>query len=265
MVQVNRENIKKKMKIFIITLLNMMFVAGGFICAKNTDKPDNSLLPDSRPADIIFTYNVSGGMMYYSENLFISADSCYYSINDGGSVSRTNFTLSSKELDRLYEKFIDNDFDRIGTYEEKVYDRGGKTISLSWGNGKHCSQSSSGMTFIDKAWLREWTASVSSIENIIAEEIPKHKKDYEIRLDKSLFDNEVYMQVNRDVVIPKSMLMSENGMDKFIARKVSLSPGKHRLSLSYGKKYDQVDINIDSSKAVLLYLENDTLRHKYIN
>src|SRR5689334_25142328 len=110
--------------------------------------------------------------------------------------------MSPAQLDKLYKVFTANDFDKIETYTEKVYDRGGEGISLRWGtdknpSGKSCGINSSGTTFVDKAWHQEWRICVEAITNIIAEEIPKHKKDYEIRLDKTLFDNEIYLQVNR--------------------------------------------------------------------
>ena len=95
-------------------------------------------------------------MRYYSEALYISEDSSYFTINDGGAISRINFILDDKELDRIYKVFTDNEFDRIQTYEEKVYDRGGNSVYLRWGNGKFNSVSSSGMNFIDKDWIDEF-------------------------------------------------------------------------------------------------------------
>ncbi len=252
------------MKTIAVLLLNIFFAASGFICAKSTDGNNNSPLPDTRPADISFRYHVDGGMMYYSEELFISTDSCYYKINDGGAESKAYFKLTAQQLDKLYKVFTDNDFDEIETYTEKVYDRGGEGISLSWGKGKYCSVNSSGMTFIKDSWRSEWAACDNAITKIIAEEIPKQKKDYEIRLDKAFFNNEIYLQVNRDVVVPKSMLISENGMDKFFTKTIKLSPGKHRMSLNIGKKYEHMNINADSSKGIFLYIKNDSLRHEYI-
>lgn len=120
------------------------------------------------------------------------------------------------------------------------------------------------MTFVDKSWHSEWNACSGAMENIIKEEVAKLKKDYEIRLDKTLFGKEIYLQLNRDVVIPKSMLMSESGMDEFISRTVKLSPGKHRMSLNIGKKYESMNIDADSSKGILLYIRNDSLKYSYI-
>jgi hypothetical protein len=260
--QVNKEIIKKKMKIFIGIFLNTVFILTGFACSNENG---NSTLPDSRPGDITFRYHVDGGMMYYSENLFISADSCYYTVNDGGAELRINFTMTTGQLDELYKVFKDNDFDRIETYTEQVYDRGGEGISLNWESGKYCHVNSSGMTFIKRKWSAEFSVCIKAMTSVITSETDKLKKDYQIMLDKSMFDNEIYVQVNRDVVIPKSTLMSESGIDEFIQRTVKLAPGKHRLSVSIGKKYETVNIDTESSKAILLYLENDSLKRKYIH
>src|SRR5690349_14269789 len=113
------------MKIFIVLLFNLVFAATGFICAKNTKSSGNIPLPSSRPGDIVFRYHVDGGMMYYSEELFISGDSCYYKINDGGAESKIYFRMTAAQLDKLYGVFRENRFDEIKTHEEKVYDRGG--------------------------------------------------------------------------------------------------------------------------------------------
>lgn len=267
------ENIKMKLlkelmfmksKSFItVFVFSVMVIATGFVCAKSNHK-DNSPLPESRPSDISFRYHVNGGMMYYYENLYISADSCYYEVNDGGAISKTYFKLTGEQLDKLYDVFVENDFDRITTYEEKVYDRGGENISLGWDKRKSYSISNSGMSFIDKSWHSEWNKCEEAFLKTIKDEIPKHKKDYEIRLDKSLFDKEIYLQLNRETVIPKSTLMSENGMDEYISRIVRVSPGKHRLSLNIGKKYQTLNIDSDSSRGIIISLNDSLITHTYI-
>lgn len=252
-----------KSKSFIpVFIIAVMFVTTGFVCAKSNQK-DNSPLPENRPSDISFRYHVNGGMMYYYENLFISSDSCYYEVNDGGAISKTYFKMTGEQLDKFYKVFIENDFDRITIYEEKVYDRGGENISLNWDKRKSCSISNSGMSFIDKSWHSEWNKCEEAFLKIINDETPKYKKDYEIRLDKSLFDKEIYLQLNRETVIPKSTLMSENGEDEYILRTVKLSPGKHRLAFNVGKVYSSLNVDADSSRGILLYYSNDSLKHKY--
>lgn len=251
---------KKNMKIWLILLLNLTFVSGGFICAKDTEgQKDNDPLPEMRPLDISFRLSMSGGMLYYYEELYVSGDSCNYLINDGGAISKIHFTLTPDKLDILYEVFKENDFADIKTYDEKVYDRGGETISLRWGKGKYATVSNSGMTFIKDSWRTEWSACENALSKIIAEEVSKQKKDFEIRVDRSLFGKGIYIQLNRETVIPKSTVMSENGMDEYISRTVKLMPGSHMLSFYMGNKYQSAKINSDSAKGLNFILINDSL------
>ncbi|HAX47785.1 MAG TPA: hypothetical protein DCX92_02245, partial [Bacteroidetes bacterium] len=97
---------KLKMKYLTVAIFNISFIFSGFICAKSIG--DNSPLPDNRPDDLRLNYSVDGGMLYYSESIFISKDSCYYNINDGGAISRVNFNLTNAELDKLYMVFKEN-------------------------------------------------------------------------------------------------------------------------------------------------------------
>lgn len=252
------------MKYLSLLLLNILFISSGFICAKSIGSGDGSPLPNTRPDDIQFSYSQSGGMMYYSENIFISKDSCYYKINDGGAVTRVNFKLSDAEIDKLYVLFRDNSFDEIESYEEKVYDRGGESISLSWKPGKQTSVSNSGMNFIKESWHKEWNACTEAIEKIGKGEMEKQLKNYEIQFDKSLLGKEIYMQINRDVIIPKSTLMSESNRDEFISKIIMLSPGYHNASITVGKSYNTVKINADSTKSLRLFMVNDTLKHEFL-
>ena len=210
---------KKNMKILLVLLLNISLISGGFICAKDTDgQKENDRLPDARPGNISFRLSMSGGMLYYYEDLYISADSCYYLVNDGGAISKIYFTMSAERLDKLYDAFTENNFDRIKTYDEQVYDRGGETITLSWGKGKYASVSNSGMTFIKDSWRGEWSACTAALSKIIDEEVSMQKKDFEVRIDKSLFGKEMYIQLNRETVIPKSTVMSENNLEEYIQK-----------------------------------------------
>lgn len=252
------------MKYLSLLLLNILFVTSGFICAKSISSGDGSPLPNTRPDDIQFSYSQSGGMMYYSENIFISKDSCYYKINDGGAVTKVYFKMTSAELDKLYSVFKENDFDEIDSYEEKVYDRGGESISLGWKPGKHTSVSNSGMNFIKDSWHKEWKICRDAIEKIGNDEMEKQKKEYIISFDRSLLGKEIYMQINRDVVVPKSTLMSESDQESEIQRIVRLSPGYHNASVTVGKSYNTVKINADSTKSLRLFMVNDTLKHEFV-
>ena len=252
------------MKYLSLIIICFAFIFSGFICAKSTGNSEGSPLPDKRPDDIRFRYSQSGGMMYYSEEIFISKDSSYYSINDGGAITKAYFKMSSQELDKLYSVFKDNNFDEIDSYEEKVYDRGGESIYLNWDRSKYAHVSNSGMSFIKDSWKSEWTACSNAIENIGKDEIEKQKKDYSIIMDNSLFGKEFYMQINLKVVVPLSTLLAERDSDKEIVRTIKLSPGNHRAIVTLGKATYNIPINADSTKTLRMYLANDSLKHEFI-
>jgi hypothetical protein len=255
---------KLKMKYLSLLLLNILFISSGFICAKSISNKEGSPLPDTRPEDLRINYSVDGGMMHYGENIFISKDSCYYKINDGGAITRVNFKLTNAELDKLYMVLLENDFDEIDSYEQKVYDRGGESISLNWSPGKHTAVNNSGMTFIKESWHKEWNACTEAIEKIGKGEMEKQLMNYEIQFDKSLLGKEIYMQINRDIIIPKSTLMSESDRDEFISKIIMLSPGFHNASITIGKSYNIIKINSDSTKILRLYMVNDSLKHEFM-
>ena len=255
---------KLKMKYLSILVICLSFITSGFICAKGTGSSDNSPLPDKRPDDLYFSYSQSGGMMYYSENIFLCKDSCYYKINEGGSISKAYFSMTADELDRLYAVFKENDFDEIGSYEEKVYDRGGETISLNWKPGKQVNVSNSGMTFVKDSWQKEWNACRSAIESIAGREIEKQKKEYTVMIDSSLFGKEFYLQVSLKIIIQPGVLKPENENDKVISKVIQLSPGIHRAIMDFKNRTYEIPVNTDSTKSLRLYVLNDSLRHEYI-
>ena len=78
---------------------------------------------------------------------------------------------------------LENDFDEIDSYEQKVYDRGGESISLNWSPGKHNAVNNSGMTFIKESWNKEWNACTEAIEKNGKQQMEAQKKTYEIRMD----------------------------------------------------------------------------------
>ncbi len=263
-VQITKINpVNFSMNLLFVILIN--FSLSHFSCTGKISDGKNDPLPDKRPEKFIIEYRLDGGMRYYSEALYISEDSSYFTINDGGAISRINFILDDKELDRIYKVFTDNEFDRIQTYEEKVYDRGGNSVYLRWGNGKFNSVSSSGMNFIDKDWIDEWNICISSLRKIISTQSDKQKKEYEIRFGKSLFGKKVNVHINNYQLISGSILASEQDNEESITKSALLIPGKHRLSISWDKHGDNIIIDADSTKSVMLLLVNDSLVYNFFN
>jgi hypothetical protein len=262
--KVNINVIKEKMNIILALLLNFSVALNGFNCTKQIQQGKNDPLPDKRPEKLVIEYHLSGGMRYYSEALYLSEDSSYYTVNDGGAISRVNFKITPQDFDNLYKIFVENKFDRIGTFEEKVYDRGGNTIFLRWDNGKMASVSNSGMTFVKDKWLNEWSLCLDAVEKIARDESAKQQKDYELRFDKSLFGNPINVYVNdKQVISNKDLTYLSSGNEVYID-KIKLIPGKHRISISFDKKYDNIQLDADSSKGIFIFMKNDSIQYEFI-
>jgi hypothetical protein len=246
------------MNTFLILLFNLTFIFNGLVCAGQNAK-NNDELPDTRPERFSIQYFLSGGMLYYSENMYISQDSCVYTVNDEGTISKTHFNMTGSELDAIYKIFKDNNFDKIKTREEMVYDRGGEGISLSWGQGKYVNIDDGGMTFIEKNWEKEWSACLSALKSSASEKMDKQKLNYEIRIDKSLFGKIMSIYIKQEKIIPESTVMAESELENYITKTARLLPGMYRMEVSYDKRYETIQINSDSTKGINLYLKNDSL------
>ena len=127
------------------------------------------LLPSTRPADLQVRYHYDGGMLYYSEDLTLSKDSCVYITNDRGKKTIKRFSLSSSEMDALYGIMLSNKFDQIEAKQETgVYDRGGISISMEWDKGKRSAKvSDAQMSFVNEKWRSEWQRVVAYMTNLM--------------------------------------------------------------------------------------------------
>jgi len=127
------------------------------------------ILPSSRPTDLQFSYHYDGGMLYYSEDLTLSKDSCLFVKNDAGKKTIRRFTLSATEMDALYGIFLSNKFDQIESKQETgVYDRGGISMGLSWDNGKRSARvSDAQMSFVSDQWRNEWQKVVAYMTSLM--------------------------------------------------------------------------------------------------
>ena len=117
-------------------------------------------LPEKMPDDFFVYYHLSGGMLDYSEDFKLSIKEGLYQVSEGGKMSRIDFTLSIQELQKIYQSFYQNSFDRIGTSTQEVYDRGGVSISLQ-AEGESYFVSNSGIYFVSSFSKDDWYRIVS--------------------------------------------------------------------------------------------------------
>ena len=147
----------------------------------------SQILPEKRPGNVVFYYSESGGMLPVGKNYFISADSSFANYYIYEARNKTCFSVSTEELDKLYKIFYKNDFGKIKTFEEMVYDRGGNTVSISW-KGERISKSNSGILFIEKEWQEEYGVIASAIRKFVDSKINELKINFILKLDTSILN-----------------------------------------------------------------------------
>lgn len=150
-----------KMK-YVLLILGIFFLG----CRSSGQK---NKFPEKIPTDFSLAYHVDGGMRYYSEDLFISKESCSYVIDDGGRKTTKKFMLSAAEMDAMYDILKNNRTDQIKSRtEDNVYDRGGISISMAWDKGRHELQvSDAQLTFVEKKWWGQWQAICNYLADLI--------------------------------------------------------------------------------------------------
>ncbi|MBL7700670.1 MAG: hypothetical protein JNM14_00350 [Ferruginibacter sp.] len=132
-------------------ILIVLLIAGCNLSAQQN-------LPQVRPADFKLTYHFDGGMSYHFEDIIISKDSCVYRLNERGHIITRKFFISEAGLDSLYTILKQNRFTEIEYRNEgMVYDRGGKSIEVSWNNNKEWRKVSDAQShFVKDGWKQQW-------------------------------------------------------------------------------------------------------------
>lgn len=115
----------------------------------------SSRLPAQRPADFFLNYSVSAGMLPYGSNVSLAGEVAHTSFFAYGVTFDVAFQPAPAELDALYQVIVDNKFDRIQTYEEEVYDRGGSSLTVT-ANGETFNKADGGMSYIKRGWQESY-------------------------------------------------------------------------------------------------------------
>lgn len=210
-----------------IVLLALAVLCGGCSHALPTR------LPEQRPADLDITESNGGGMVRAGDSTHISAKGCQFERWYGPNKVRAHFSLKPAELDKLYAVLRKNHFDRIQTRrEEGVYDRGGVTVSVSWGK-KSYSISNAGLDFVRKDWARQWKAVLRAIDETTDHALEPKKVSVKFVFDTSLAGRQVTLQVGSRAQVRRQLPAGGSGKDFEIP--VRDLPGPYALHIEAGK------------------------------
>ena len=229
----------------------------------------SQILPEKRPGNVVFYYSESGGMLPVGKNYFISADSSFANYYIYEARNKTCFSVSTEELDKLYKIFYKNDFGKIKTFEEMVYDRGGNTVSISW-KGERISKSNSGILFIEKEWQEEYGVIASAIRKFVDSKINELKINFILKLDTSILNLDKITNITIDADF--TYYSARDGVKDSIT--LNLLPGEHNVraylmnkeetefkNKVFASKHFVLDIK-EETKVINLYVEGKEIKWK---
>ncbi len=152
----------------------LLLIALSYACSPKTESiayPESDKLPETRPADLVVTSHMDGGMLNHRIDLFISKDSCFYKEDDQGEVTLKKFTLTDEKLDELYRVLKENKFDQIeSSVDTLTLDRGGMSIDIYWEHSqKGVSADDSGQSFIKEEWGHQYGAVLRYLDSLVPE------------------------------------------------------------------------------------------------
>ncbi len=238
-------NFKKSGVLFVLFLTALNF----YSCSTFSQ-----ILPKKRPVDVMFTYSESGGMLPVGKNYFVSADSSFANYYIYDAKNKVYFHVSPEELDKLYKVFYENDFGKIKTFEEMVYDRGGNTVSISW-KDERLSKSNSGISFIEKEWQEEYGVVVSAIRKLVTLKTNELKINFTLKIDTSIINLDKITNITIDDDF--TYYSARDGIKD--EQNLNLLPGEHNIQ-AYIMNKDETNYKnkVFASKHFVLDINEDT-------
>mgnify|MGYP006908254287 CR=1 FL=1 len=176
---------------------------------------------DNVPKDFRVKLYDGGGMVRQGATYFISKDSSFAEMWEGQARTKLYFKTSMDDLKRLYNIFLQYDFHRIETFEEMVYDRGGTTITATYG-GETFSKADAGMTFIEESWQDEFNMVEGEIRKIVSKSLEPMLKQVIIKFDGSFMDEDKIVNFN---IGDYAYMSARDGYNQSVI--ITLLPGEH--------------------------------------
>ena len=155
----------------------------------STDK-----LPEQRPDDLVIKYTEDGGMVDKSKTIYLSKDSSYVTDRNYGAENKTYILTSKADMDNLYKVLKDNNFEHIDVREEEVHDRGGSTVSVSFG-GETITKSNSGLSFVEDSWQIQYDEVTGAIRKLADDFLEKMKRNFKIEIDTTLLGDNTFFRM----------------------------------------------------------------------
>lgn len=159
-----------------ITIIAGLFILGVVVYFSSTgvDSVLPTALPAERPADLSISFSANGGMLNRGASIDFDGDTVTLEANEAYDECVLTYQPTTAELDQLYAVLLDNRVDRIGQYEQDIYDRGGYSLSIHWGMDDFVNVSDSGTSFIKSADSGRFNTIQTAIVSLNAKYLALH-------------------------------------------------------------------------------------------
>lgn len=158
-------SVKHVLQIVLISIFALAFICVAIAWMLSTWFV--SQLPAERPADFSLSIHEDGGMLDQSTDYRLVAGNFIYENEVGSDLTTAEFELSEEELNYLWERLRVLRFDHIqATEDQDVYDRGGYTITLSYGDTT-LEVSDAGSSFIEGGQAKRFYAVIEDVQLVI--------------------------------------------------------------------------------------------------
>ncbi len=197
---------------------------------KNVFKP-RVYLPPQRPADFAIALNSSPGMLPQNTNVYLSLKQSYIETYNNGAHSKNNFILTQGDMDTLYEILQKNNFTSITWHEEEIYDRGGTSVTVSWGN-TNIIVANAGMSVIDDKWQADFDNLYNELSAFVSQKIELLRQPITFTFTPNLVNgkNRLYFTVDNSTTNSLNQTVSTTPLPSKVVYK--LLPGEHSVSVT---------------------------------
>lgn len=247
---------------------------------------DTNTLPFNRPDDIRIEFTD----LLNQKSYYISKDSSYAVFTLDGVDKRIDMEFTDEALDKLYNAFTNNTFDRIDTLNlpmENLSEDAKKpfqVIKLSWGekpNEKSLEKSKSAVIGIKPFWEDKFTAVMSAIVMASQDMMDKSKKDFPVIIDPSLQNESNFITIDLNTfnsIDPLDTIFyynsNENGVKDTLEYR--LVEGLNRMGVFYNRKNpapgegfmianNTFEFNLaDTMSGLKLTLEGDSIKWRLL-
>lgn len=256
-----------KISIFSIAFVFSTYLLSCSNLSSTHGNEKNGDLPKS-PKKIKIYWNENGGMMPQYSQIYISNDSCSYLSSKQNVRQLVEYAVSEEEIRSLYDVFYTNEFNKIQTYQQEIYDRGGSSVSLIV-DDQSFSVSNSGVDFIKEKNKSQYATIEKAIFKLNKTYVNRQKRTVFIDLDTSITNtkNNVILYVNDNIEY------SEEKNGEYFTLEIDLLPMNNNFQIYFmkdgnkswqevNKRFDFLLEQLPENNKIMLTLEGDQLNIK---